>query len=154
MRYLIASLLSLLLLACQPQGAQTANNELITKTSPYGVTQTMDRLQEAVLAKGATVFARVNHAAGAQKIGQSLAAEEVLIFGNPKLGTPLMQTDPRIGLDLPVKVLVWDDKGTTKIAFLDPAKLGAWYGIAPDHPALIKMRGVLEAVTKSATASP
>ncbi len=150
MRYLLLFVSGLLLAACQPSSNLTADNELIIKDSPYNVSKTMDRLQEAVLAKGATVFARVNHGAGAQKINETLADEQVLIFGNAKLGTPLLKIDPRIGLDLPVKVLVWNDHGTTKIAFLDPAKLGAWYGIAPDHPALIKMRGVLEVVTKEA----
>lgn len=128
-----------------------AGSALITKTSPYGVAQTMDRLEKVVKAKGAHVFARVNHAAGAKKIGATLADEEVLIFGNPKLGTPLMQADPRIGLDLPVKVLVWDDHGTTKIAFLDPAKLATWYGIDATNPTLVKIRGVLEMLTKETT---
>jgi uncharacterized protein (DUF302 family) len=112
----------------------------------------MDRLEAAVIAKGATVFARVDHAAGAQKIGETLSPEQVLIFGNPKLGTPLMQSDPRIGLDLPVKILVWEKDGTTQITFLNPAKLGAWYGIDADHPTLIKMRGVLEMVAREASA--
>lgn len=153
MRALLLLGLGLFVAACQPLSKQNANDELITKTSPYSVSETMDRLEAAVTSKGARVFARVNHAAGAQKIGQTLSAEEVLIFGNPRLGTPLMKMDPRIGLDLPVKVLVWDDQGQTRIAFLDPAKLGAWYGIEADNPTLVKMRGVLEAVTRKATAS-
>ncbi len=150
MRVLIALGFSLFLMACLPPAPQTASNELIIKTSPFSVAQTMDRLEAAVTAKGATVFARVNHAAGAQKIGQSLAAEEVLIFGNPRLGTPLIQADPRIGLDLPVKVLVWSQNDETQIAFLNPEKLGAWYGLDATTPALLKMRGILEFVTKEA----
>jgi len=150
MRALLLIGIGLILAACQPMAPQTANEELITRTSPYSVAETMDRLEAAVKAKGATVFARVDHAAGAQKIGMTLAPEQVLIFGNPKLGTPLMQSDPRIGLDLPVKVLVWEKDGTTKITFLDPSKLGAWYGIDADHPSLVKMRGVLEMIAKEA----
>ncbi len=150
MRIFVFLGLGLLLVACQAMPKQTANDELITKTSPYGVTETMDRLEAAVTSKGARVFARINHAAGAQKIGETIPAEEVLVFGNPKLGTPLIKVDPRIGLDLPVKVLVWDEDGITKLAFLSPEKLGAWYGIDATHPTLGKMRGVLEAVTKEA----
>ena len=151
MRILVLIGIGILLTACQP-APQTADNELIIRTSPHSVAQTMDRLEAAVTAKGAKVFARVNHTAGAQSIGQTLPAEEVLIFGNPKLGTPLMQIDPRMGLDLPVKILVWDDHGQTKIVFLNPAKLGAWYGIEATNPVLIKMRGVLETLAKVASA--
>ncbi len=151
MRILILLVFGLLIAACQP-APQTADNELITRTSPHSVAQTMDRLEAAVIAKGARVFARINHTAGAQSIGEVLPAEEVLIFGNPKLGTPLMQIDPRMGLDLPIKILVWDDHGQTKITFLNPAKLGSWYGIEATNPVLIKMRGILETVAKEASA--
>jgi len=150
MRAILLIGISFILAACQPTAPQTANEELITRTSSYGVAETMDRVEAAVKAKGATIFARVDHAAGAQKIGEALAPEQVLIFGNPKLGTPLMQVDPRIGLDLPVKILVWEKDGTTQITFLNPAKLGAWYGIDADNPSLIKMRSVLEMVAKEA----
>ncbi|PHS27762.1 MAG: hypothetical protein COA85_04705 [Robiginitomaculum sp.] len=151
MRTLVLIGIGILLAACQPLAPKTANDELITRTSPHSVAETMDRLEAAVTAKGAKVFARINHGAGAQSIGEVLTAEEVLIFGNPELGTPLMQIDPRMGLDLPVKILVWDDNGQTRIVFLNPAKLGAWYGIEATNPVLIKMRGVLETVSKEAS---
>ncbi len=142
----------LLLAACLPPTAPAKGAFLITKTSPYSVSQTMDRAEAAVLAKGAKVFARINHAAGAQKSGQSLPPEEVLIFGNPALGTPLLLANPRIGLDLPVKLVVWQEDGATHMAFTHPALLGARYGIALDHPALVKMRAVLDAITDEAIA--
>jgi uncharacterized protein (DUF302 family) len=82
---------------------------LITLPSSHGPKDTMDRLETAVKAKGMTVFARIDHAAGATAAGLSLRPTDLLIFGNAKAGTPLMQSVQGIGLDLPLKALVWQD---------------------------------------------
>lgn len=155
MRILVVLAMGLLFGACTPANRPMPKPALIVKTSPYSVSETMDRLQEAVRSKGAHVFARVDHGAGAKTAGLSLPPEAVLIFGNPKLGTPLMQQNPRFGLDLPLKVLVWQEGGVTKLAYTAPASLGARYGVDPSHPVLVKMGKVLDAVTNEAVkASP
>jgi uncharacterized protein (DUF302 family) len=82
---------------------------LITLKSPHSAMATMDRLEDTVKARGLTVFARIDHAAGAAKIGKSLRPTVVLIFGNPQGGTPFMKCAQSAGIDLPLKALVWED---------------------------------------------
>ncbi len=104
---------------------------IILVPSALDVKSTMDKLQKALTEKGITVFARVDHAAGAKSIGQTIRPMELIVFGNPKLGTPLIQKNPEIGLDLPLKALVYQgENGTTYIAYTDPAFLAKRYGIA------------------------
>jgi uncharacterized protein (DUF302 family) len=94
---------------------------LISVESAFAPAETMDRLEEGVKALGMTVFARIDHAAGAAQAGMQLRPTELLIFGNPKAGTPLMQAGQAIGIDLPLKALVWrDETGATRIAWNDP----------------------------------
>jgi len=96
-------------------------NGIETLASAFGPKETMDRLEAAVRSKGMTVFARIDHAAGAASVGLELLPTELLIFGNAKAGTPLMQVNQAIGLDLPLKALVWQDAaGTTFLSFEDP----------------------------------
>ena len=83
---------------------------LISHQSTFTPKQTMDKFETLVKQKGLNVFARINHSAGAQKIGKQLPATELLIFGHPKGGTPLMECAQTTGIDLPLKVLVWQDK--------------------------------------------
>ncbi|MER8365766.1 DUF302 domain-containing protein [Mesorhizobium sp. M0306] len=87
-----------------------AKNGLITVQSRFGVTETIDRLVETVERAGLLVFARIDHAAGARSVEASLRPTELLIFGNPKGGTPLMQDRQLAGIDLPVKALAWEDE--------------------------------------------
>jgi len=83
--------------------------DIVHKVSPHSVSTTMDRLQAAVEGAGATVFARVDHAGGAASVDLELRPTELLIFGNPKLGTPAMQDNQTAGLDLPLRVLAYAD---------------------------------------------
>ncbi len=122
------------------------------KTSPHDVATTMDRLAAAVEAAGATIFARIDHAAGAAKVGQELAPNQVLIFGNPKLGTPMMQSAPSMGLDLPLKVQVYQDQdGVVRVIYRDMESLAAEHGA--DSPALAKAAGALKKFTDKAIAA-
>jgi uncharacterized protein (DUF302 family) len=146
---LIVLLFALALLVAQPAAAQ---DHLVVKESPYGVGETLDRLAKIMGEKGITVFARIDHAAGAQKVGLELAPTELLIFGNPKLGTPLMQSNRRIGVDLPLKVLAYEDGGQTYIAYTDPAALKARYGVADRDKVFETMTGALNNLTNAATA--
>jgi len=96
-------------------------NGIETVTSAFGPKETMDRLEATVRGKGMTVFARIDHAAGAASVGLALRPTELLIFGSAKAGTPLMQANQQIGLDLPLKGLVWQDaSGATFLSFESP----------------------------------
>ncbi len=131
--------------------AAWAEGGIITKPSPHSVSITLDRLQGIMKEKGITVFARLDHAAGAKRVGADLAPTEVMIFGNPKLGTPLMQSNQQIGIDLPLKVLAWRDAaGKVWLAYNDPAYLAARHGIADRDKVFAKMSGVLDKLTDAA----
>jgi uncharacterized protein (DUF302 family) len=126
--------------------------ELTTVPSQFGPKETLDRLETEVKGKGLTVFARIDHAAGAAAVGMTLLPTAVLIFGNAKGGTPLMQANQLIGLDLPLKVLVWQDtSGKTWLSYLDPAKLAERYGLAAQTSIAVgNLSGALRALTQKA----
>lgn len=86
----------------------SANNGIISQPSPYSVTETIDRIEAILEAKGITIFARIDQQAEAKKVGLSLRPIQLLLFGNPKAGTPLMVAEPTIALDLPLKILAWE----------------------------------------------
>jgi uncharacterized protein (DUF302 family) len=126
---------------------------LVTIQSSYGPKDTMDRLEAEVKAKGMTVFARIDHAAGAAGMGLSLRPTELLIFGNAKGGMPLMQSVQTIGIDLPLKALVWQDaSGKTWLSYNDPAWLVERHGLSGETGAAVTMTtSALDAVAKAAT---
>ena len=135
-------------------GIAFADSAMITRNSANDVKTTMDRLEAAVQNAGATIFARVDHAAGASKVGMELAPMELLIFGNPKLGTPIIQASPEAGLDLPIKVLVWSDGDEVRIGYLDPEALKARYGTSGADQSFKMMAGALDKLTGVAAAAP
>lgn len=125
---------------------------LTTIKSSHAPRETMNRLEAAVIAKGLTVFARIDHAEGASAVGLSLRPTEVLIFGNAKGGTPLMQAVQTIGIDLPLKALVWQDEaGETWLSWNDPAWLAARHGVNGAEAVVGKLGVVLDDVAKTAT---
>ena len=126
---------------------------LVTAKSKFGARETADRLASAVEARGMTVFARIDHAAGAKQAGLELAPIELLIFGNAKGGTPLMQANPVVGIDLPLKALVWcDGSGTVWLTYNDPHWIARRHGLdaAVDAHA-DSMAAALAAVARDAT---
>lgn len=128
-------------------------NDMIEKTSAHSVTDTMDRLEAAVRKAGATVFARVDHHAGADSVDLSLDPSQVLIFGNPKLGTPAMQDSPTAGLDLPMRVLAYfGEDGLVRVVYHDPAKLAEAHGLPADAKYIQMMTGALDKLTNAAVA--
>ena len=129
---------------------------LTTMRSSDGPTETMKRLEAEVKAKGMTVFARIDHAAGAAEVGLSLRPTELLIFGTAKAGTPLMQTDQSIGIDLPLKALVWQDaSGGTWLSYNDPGWLAKRHGLGHGVEATVSaIAAALDAVARAATTSP
>ncbi len=126
--------------------AGTANAENVVRVEASGsAAEVMDRLEAAVSGAGATVFARVDHGGGAESAGMSLMPSEVLIFGNPKLGTPAMQADPVAGLHLPLKMLVYEDgEGSTWVVYEDVAQTFDGLDIPSDAAVLATMSGVLQ----------
>ena len=109
-------------------------DQLVTKESPLSVAETVARLSELVAERGLTLFGVIDHSGEAHAVGLDLRDTKVVIFGNPKAGTPVMQVAPLVALDLPLKVLVWDDGGQTKLTYTAPAALAARYG-GPDDAA-------------------
>ena len=119
-RSLLAMLFALIWLSLLEATAIAAEG-LITIQSHYGPQETMQRLEAAAKAKGFTVFAHIDHSAQAAQVNLSLRPTDLLIFGNPKGGTPLMRSNQTIGIDLPLKALVWQDaKSATWLSYNDP----------------------------------
>jgi uncharacterized protein (DUF302 family) len=119
--------------------------------SPHDARTTMNRLESVVKQKGMTVFARIDHAAGAAGIGQSLRATEVLIFGDPQGGTPLMRCAQTAGIDLPLKALVWQDEaGKTWIGYNDPAYIANRHKTGDCGPVVQNMTKALAAFATEA----
>src|SRR6516225_7011814 len=146
----------LLVIALCASGANAMAAEgLTTIKSHFGPKDTMNRLEAEVKARGLTVFEHIPHAAGAAAAGVPLRPNDLLIFGNAKVGTPLMQSAPTIGIDLPLKVLVWQDaEGSTWLSYNDPAWLARRHELGSDAEATVKtLAGVLAAVTAAAAGS-
>jgi uncharacterized protein (DUF302 family) len=146
---------SLLLAALLFSSPLYAGDNYVSKKSSNSVTISMDRLENALKQRGVGILARVDHAGAAQKADMTLRPTQVLIFGSPKLGTPLMQSNQQIGLDLPLKVLAWEDnKGQTWLTYEKPGEMGERHGVKEPAEVLKKMAGVLDAVTSEAAAGP
>ncbi len=130
-----------------------AGNNFITKKSSNNVQVSMDRLENALKQRGVGIVVRVDHAGAAQKADLTLRPTQVLIFGNPKLGTPLMHSSQQIGLDLPLKVLAWEDaKGQTWLTYENPGAMATRHKVKEPADILKKMASVLDAVTTEAAA--
>jgi len=133
-----------------------AADGLITIESRYGPEETMNRFEAEVRARGMTVFAHIDHAAGAAAVGLPLRPTELLIFGNAKTGTPLMQSTQMSGIDLPLKALVWQDaSGTAWLSYNDPAFLARRHGLdGVDNTIINAMAAALEAIASKVTTPP
>jgi uncharacterized protein (DUF302 family) len=123
---------------------------VIVARSTLDYAATADRLIQAIDDRGLTVFARIDHAAAAREAGLELAAEEVVLFGNPRSGTPLMQTDPRVGLELPLRILIWEDREGALLGHGDPRELAREYDLQPQHETLERMAALLDELVASA----
>ena len=133
------------------QDVASNNNGLITTFSPYDVTQTSDRLESIIKEKGLTLFARIDHRANAANVELKLNPTKVLIFGNPKVGTPLMQCSATTAIDLPQKILVYQDvNNQTKIVYNDPQYLQQRHNISGCDSILEKVSEVLKNIVAEA----
>ncbi|MEM9146955.1 MAG: DUF302 domain-containing protein [Pseudomonadota bacterium] len=127
-------------------------DDFVRKTSPHDVATTIDRLAEAVEAAGAKVFARIDHAAGAEQAGLSLRPNTVLLFGNPKMGTPMMASSGSMGLDLPLKVVAYEAAdGSVQVVYRDVPAMAAEHGA--EAPTVAKAAGALDKLTNKAIAA-
>jgi len=116
----------------------------VVRGSRHDPERTMERLIAAVAARGATVVARVDHAEAAAAVGLALPPTELLIFGNPKAGTPLMQAAQTIGIDLPLRALVWRDAaGATFVGYNDPHWLARRHGVEAGNEAVLNAMSML-----------
>jgi uncharacterized protein (DUF302 family) len=129
------------------------DNGLTTIASAHSVKQTIELIESDIESKGMTVFARIDHAAGAKEVGLALAPTQLLIFGNAKAGTPLMQSNQQIGIDLPLKMLAWEDaSGKTWLTFNDPAWLAKRHGLSHElNQAVSRIAAALDVIAKRAT---
>jgi uncharacterized protein (DUF302 family) len=126
-----------------------STGELMSKVSPVSVAETVVRLSRLIAERGLTLFGVIDHSGEANAVGLELRDTKVVIFGNPKGGTPVMAAVPLAALDLPLKVLVWDDGGQTKLTYTAPAALAARYGI-PDE--LVAPLAAVDALTDAVIA--
>jgi uncharacterized protein (DUF302 family) len=127
---------------------------LTTIASSHDPKETMDRPETEILAKGMTVFARIDHAAGAAEVGLTLAPTELIVFGNARGGTPLMQSVQTVGIDLPLKVLVWEDAaGQTWLSYNEPSWIARRHSVANAEEVVSKMAAALGAMARTAADS-
>lgn len=130
----------------------SAESGLVTVKSNHTVAKTADRLENILKEKGMNVFARVNHAEGAKKAGMELRPTELVIFGNPKVGTPLMKCAQSIAIDLPQKALIWEDEsGAVWLAYNNPAYLKKRHSVEGCDAVFDKITGALGNFAKAAT---
>jgi uncharacterized protein (DUF302 family) len=124
---------------------------LTTIASSFGPKETMDRLEAEIRAKGMSVFARVDHAEGAAEAGLELRPTNLIIFGNARGGTPLMQASQTAGIDLPLKVLVWQDAaGKTWLSYNEPNWIVQRHGLGVRAEIIDKMAAALSAMSRTA----
>lgn len=147
---ILSSLAAAALIATAPLAS--AADGMVVVESPYSAKDTMRRAEDIVKKRGLTVFARIDHAAGAAKIGKSLRPTELLIFGNPQGGTPFMECAQSVGIDLPLKLLVWEDAGShVWVGYNDPAFLARRHDIA-QCPVVENLAKALATLTEAVVA--
>lgn len=117
---------------------------LVVIDSPNTMSETEKRLIAALDAGGLKVAARIDHEANAKSVGLQLAPTVLFIFGNPKAGTGLIEKQPTVGIDLPLKILLWDDQGKTKVAYNDPGYIARRHGLDPSLPVLVQIAAALQ----------
>lgn len=136
----------------EPPTENADNQGLIQVKSNHTVSVTADRLVNALKMKGMTVFTRIDHTAGAQSVGQTLRPTEVVVFGNPQVGTPLMQCSQSVAIDLPQKALIWQDEaGQVWLAYNNPQYLAQRHQIEGCDPVLMKIKDALANFAQAAT---
>ncbi|MEM6412514.1 MAG: DUF302 domain-containing protein [Pseudomonadota bacterium] len=132
---------------------EEASTDIMTRISSEDFETTRDRLQNAIESRGLTIFATVDHAAGAENAGLSLPPSTLFIFGNPQGGTPLMQANPALGLDLPLKALVYEEDGDVKVLTTDIRAVTGRAGVTEPAPVIENVTVALAAIAAEAAGS-
>src|SRR5712672_2321437 len=133
---------------------ETSIEGLKTIASNFGHKGTIDRMETESRTKGIEVFARIDHAAGAAEVGLNLRPTELIIFGNARGGTPLMESVQTVGIDLPLKALVWEDAGgETWLSYNEPSWIAKRHNLANAEPVVSKMAAGLSAISRAVTNS-
>lgn len=147
------ALRSLAIVACLATSSlATAADGLLVPKSPHSAKDTMNRVEDLIKQRGLNVFARIDHAAGAAKVGKTLRPTEVIIFGNPQGGTPFIECAQTVGIDLPLKALVWEDASSQVwIGYNDPGFLGERHGV-PQCAVIGTLRKALAGIAEAAVA--
>ena len=124
---------------------------IVKVSSDFNVEQTANRMEKILVAKGMTIFNRINHSQAAEKVGIKLRPTELLIFGNPKAGSPLMQCQQQVAIDLPQKALIWEDKeNKVWISYNDPEYLARRHNITGCEEAIDKIKNALAGISAKA----
>ena len=140
----VAASLTVLLATTPRSDPMEIGEGIIRKASPRSVQETIDRLEAILKTKGVWVFARIDHSRGAAKVGLTMPPSQVLIFGNPRVGTPVMLAAPTSAIDLPLKVLAWEDSaGKVWLGYTDPKYLAHRYGLTEKQVAPLAVIGDL-----------
>jgi len=126
---------------------------LQTASSPHGVRETLDRAVAALGRRGITVFARIDHGGGARAAGLELGDEELIVFGDPRVGTLLMQSDPAVGYELPLRLLAWRERDGTKLGYRPAGELTGEYALGGREEALARIDGLLAELVGETVAS-
>lgn len=148
----ISAALCLTVAIAAPMGSALASDGMVTVKSAHDVQTTVEKLVAVLESKGMNVFARVNHAAGAEKAGLELRPTELVLFGNPKVGTPLMQCSQSIAIDLPQKMLAWQaEDGTVHLSYNDPMHLKSRHSTEGCDEVFKKVSGALGKFAAAAT---
>jgi uncharacterized protein (DUF302 family) len=145
----------LILLMNEPHVFEQRRMEgLTTIASEFGQRETIERLEAEIGAKGMKIFARIDHAAGAAEAGLELRPTELILFGNARAGTPLMQSAQTVGIDLPLKGLVWEDAaGKTWLSYNEPSWIAQRHDVTNQSKSRVNMAAALSAISKAATNS-
>jgi uncharacterized protein (DUF302 family) len=129
-----------------------ASDGVINVPSSFNVKETADRMENILNEKGITIFNRINHSTGAAKVGIVLRDTELIIFGNPNLGSPFMKCQQRVAIDLPQKALIWeDDKSMVWISYNDPRYIGKRHNITDCEEIISKIEKALATIAKAAS---
>ena len=148
MRYLSITLISIFLFV----SVGYSESSIISMKSSHDVKTTADRLENTLRTKGMTVFIRINHAEGAQNVGKKLRPTELIIFGNPKVGTPLMQCSQSVAIDLPQKALIWENEaGQVWLSYNNPEYLAKRHDIKGCVEVIKQIKNALSNFAKTAT---
>lgn len=146
MKTLIPAILVVLIMTVSTYAAEG----MVDVKSSFGVKEAGDRLESALEKKGLTIFKRVKHSEAAKKVGVELRETELIIFGNPKVGSPLMKCEQSVAIDLPQKALIWkDSEGNTWISYNDPRYLEKRHNISNCEEVISKIEKALAAVAKA-----